>query len=60
MEIKFNNRPNPGHTIDGKIVWESRSVAVVGVVFGKYKGEDLHKGIPVELKEGEKLIISVR
>jgi len=39
MKVEFKNRPNLEHTIDGKIVWESRSVAVVGVVFGKYKGE---------------------
>ena len=39
MEIKFSNRPNPGHTIDGKIVWESRSAAAVAVVFGKFKGD---------------------
>jgi len=31
---KFNNRPNPEHHINGKTIWESRSVAVVGVVLG--------------------------
>lgn len=30
--MKFNNVPNPSHNIDGRIVWESRSVAVVGVI----------------------------
>ena len=29
-------------------------------IAGKYKGEELLKGIPVELKEGEQLILSVR
>jgi hypothetical protein len=29
-------------------------------ISGKYKGGDLLKGIPVELKEGEQLILSVR
>jgi 8-oxo-dGTP pyrophosphatase MutT (NUDIX family) len=38
-KIKFNNRQNPEHTINGKIVWESRSVAVVAVVFAKFKGD---------------------
>ena len=38
-KIKFSNRPNPEHTINGKIVWESRSVAIVAVVFGKFKGD---------------------
>jgi 8-oxo-dGTP diphosphatase len=37
--ISFKNRENPEHHIDGKIVWESRSAAVVAVIFGKYKGE---------------------
>lgn len=31
--MKFNNRQNLCHNIDGKLVWESRSVAVVGVIF---------------------------
>lgn len=38
-KIKFNNRENPCHTINGKMIWESRSVAVVAVVFGKFKGD---------------------
>lgn len=36
--MKFNNRPNISHTINGKTVWESRSVAVVGVVILYNKG----------------------
>ena len=39
MEIKFKNRPNTEHRIDGKIVWESRSAAVVAVILGKWKGD---------------------
>ena len=38
-KIKFNNRENPCHTINGKMVWESRSAAVVAVVFAKFKGD---------------------
>ena len=38
-KIKFNNRPNPCHTINGKMIWESRSTAVVAVIFGKFRGE---------------------
>ncbi len=38
-KIKFSNRENPCHTMNGKMIWESRSVAVVGVVFAKFKGD---------------------
>jgi len=31
--MKFNNVPNPFHYVEGKIVWESRSIAVTGVIF---------------------------
>ena len=30
--VKFNNTPNTLHTIEGRMVPESRSVAVVGVI----------------------------
>ena len=30
--MKFKNKPNVSHDINGKIVWESRSVSVAGVV----------------------------
>lgn len=30
--MRFNNRTNTPHEINGKIIWESRSVAVVGVI----------------------------
>lgn len=30
--MKFKNKPNTPHTINGKVIWESRSVAVVGVI----------------------------
>lgn len=39
MEIQFKNRPNTEHRINGKIVWESRSAAVVAVILGKWKGD---------------------
>lgn len=29
---KFNNRQNKSYNVDGKLIWESRSVALVGVV----------------------------
>jgi len=38
--IKFNNRHNKSHKIDGRTIWESRSPAVVGVIIAKYYGED--------------------
>lgn len=31
--MKFKNKPNTQHNIDGRVVWESRSVAVVGTIF---------------------------
>ena len=31
-EIKFNNRQNNKHIVDGKEIWESRSAAVLGVL----------------------------
>ena len=34
----FNNRLNQEYKVDGKTIWNSRSVAVVGVIFGKYAG----------------------
>lgn len=37
---KFNNRPNNSHEVDGKIIWVSRSVALVGVIIAKNKNED--------------------
>lgn len=43
MEIKFGNRLNKEHFVkdsDGdRHIWESRSVAIVGVVFAKFKGD---------------------
>lgn len=30
--MKFKNKPNIEHKIDGRTVWESRSVAVVGII----------------------------
>jgi ADP-ribose pyrophosphatase YjhB (NUDIX family) len=32
-KMKFNNKPNTPHDIDGKVIWEKRSVAVVGCTF---------------------------
>lgn len=32
MKIEFNNRPNNSYKFGDKLVWESRSVAIVGVV----------------------------
>lgn len=36
---KFNNRPNKCYQVDGKEVWESRSVAVVGVIIAEFDEE---------------------
>jgi len=38
-EIKFNNRPNNSYEVDGKTVWESRSIAVTGVIIAKLNSE---------------------
>jgi len=35
MKPKFNNRPNTEHSLDGKTIWNSRSVAVVGVIISR-------------------------
>jgi 8-oxo-dGTP pyrophosphatase MutT (NUDIX family) len=37
--MKFNNRPNLSHNVDGRIIWESRSVAVTGTVILYLPGE---------------------
>lgn len=34
--IRFHNRPNPEHRIGDKIVWESRSAAIVAVIAAQY------------------------
>lgn len=39
-EIKFNNRPNKSYNIDGKLIWESRSPAVVAVIVSKLEGQE--------------------
>ena len=42
MEIKkFKNRPNIEHKIGDRSIFESRSVAVVGVIFAKIKAEKI-------------------
>lgn len=33
MDPKFNNKPNPLYKIDGKDIWQSRSVAIVMICF---------------------------
>lgn len=40
MERKFKNRENEEVQINGKTVWLSRSVAVVGVIVGKCRNEN--------------------
>lgn len=35
----FNNTPNPVYKIDGKEIWASRSVAVVGSLIASYRHE---------------------
>ncbi|MEK6828907.1 MAG: NUDIX hydrolase [Nanoarchaeota archaeon] len=35
----FNNRQNKCHIVDGKEVWQSRSIAVVGLVLMLHEGE---------------------
>lgn len=37
--IKFNNRENPCHVIDGKEFWFSRSIAIVSTVFALKNNE---------------------
>lgn len=37
--MKFNNRPNTAHKVGDRVVWESRSVAVNGVVILYVPGE---------------------
>ena len=37
--MKFNNVENKCHLVDGKDVWESRSVAVVGMILMLHEGE---------------------
>jgi 8-oxo-dGTP pyrophosphatase MutT (NUDIX family) len=39
MEPKFNNRPNEELKLQDRIVWLSRSVAIVGIVLGKFMGD---------------------
>lgn len=39
--MKFNNKPNKPHNINGKIIWESRSVAVNCVIMIKRKNNDI-------------------
>ena len=39
MEPKFNNRPNEELKLEDRTVWLSRSVAIVGIVLGKFKGD---------------------
>jgi 8-oxo-dGTP pyrophosphatase MutT (NUDIX family) len=38
--IKFNNRHNKSHVINNKIIWESRSPAIVGVIIINYHNND--------------------
>lgn len=37
---KFNNRENKCHVVNGREIWESRSIAVVGMVIFNHLGED--------------------
>lgn len=37
--IEFKRKPNTEWKINGKTIWESRSVAVVGVIVAKYFGD---------------------
>ena len=39
--MKFNNVPNKSYNIDGKIIWDSRSVAVSGVILAWKIGDEL-------------------
>ena len=35
----FKNKPNPVHKIGDKTIWESRSVAIVGIILAKFKNK---------------------
>lgn len=37
--MEFNNTPNKSYNVDGKLIWESRSVAVNTVIIAKSKGK---------------------
>lgn len=37
---KFKNVPNKSYNIDGKIIWDSRSVAVVATILANYKNKN--------------------
>lgn len=39
-KVTFGNKPNKYYNFSGRMVWESRSPAVVGVIIAKCKGED--------------------
>jgi 8-oxo-dGTP pyrophosphatase MutT (NUDIX family) len=39
MEPKFNNRPNEELKLENRTLWISRSVAIVGIVLGKFRGD---------------------
>jgi 8-oxo-dGTP pyrophosphatase MutT (NUDIX family) len=40
MENKFNSTPNKSYVVDGKLIWESRSPAIVGVIIASFDAED--------------------
>ena len=40
MKKKFKNKPNTGHIVNGKVIWESRSPALVAVIICLYEDED--------------------
>ena len=35
----FQNRPNSEYQVEGKTIWNSRSVAIVGVILAKFDKE---------------------
>jgi 8-oxo-dGTP pyrophosphatase MutT (NUDIX family) len=39
MNPVFKNRPNPEYQIEGKTIWNSRSVAIVGIILAKFDKE---------------------
>lgn len=39
LKRKFNNVPNKSYNVDGKIIWDSRSVAVVACILADYHDE---------------------
>lgn len=40
MKKQFNNRPNKSYEVDGKIIWESRSPALVAIIIASYNNEE--------------------